>query len=64
MKKLIFIAVIAIISVSCKKDYNCVCTASGKVTANMPIYETTKKDAKVQCNAVSTPNKGIICELN
>lgn len=43
----------AFIAVSCKKDYNCICTNSnGSYTAG--TVEATKSDAKKYCETLST----------
>jgi len=51
----ISLLLLAFITVSCKKDYNCVCTNSnGSYTAG--TVEATKSDAKKYCESLSTTN--------
>lgn len=49
MKKLLFVAAIAVVGlVSCKKDYTCTCTSSG-VTYTYTMTESKKAAAKAVC---------------
>ncbi|MBK9283734.1 MAG: hypothetical protein IPM51_05370 [Sphingobacteriaceae bacterium] len=55
MKKLLFTAVVALISVSCAKDRNCTCTTTSTIPGSTPttltwtFVEVTKGQAKVNC---------------
>ena len=51
MKKVIFIAVVAVASLaSCKKDHTCTCTDSGSSVPTVVTYTDSKKsDARSQC---------------
>lgn len=51
MKKVIFIAIVAVASLaSCKKDHTCTCTTAGSSTPEIITYTKAKKsDARSQC---------------
>ncbi|HEX8516098.1 MAG TPA: hypothetical protein VF868_07850 [Bacteroidia bacterium] len=51
MKKVIFIAIVAVASLaSCKKDRVCTCTSTGSSTASVKTYTKAKKsDARAAC---------------
>ena len=50
MKKLLVIAVIAIVGLaSCKKDYNCSCTILGQTTVS-EFKDVSKDDAQQACD--------------
>ena len=64
MKK-VFFAVIAVAALtSCKKDWNCVCTA-GSLSSTSVIEDMTKADADAKCNEGDGSAGGITvdCEL-
>ncbi len=68
MKKIASIAFVALIAVaftSCKKDYTCTCTASGKAEIKIPINKAKKKDATKTCDAAKTTysSVGYSCSL-
>ena len=49
----VFLLFFAFVAVSCKKDYNCICTNSnGSYTAG--TVDATKSDAKKYCESLST----------
>ncbi|MFN6943732.1 MAG: hypothetical protein ACK4ND_02210 [Cytophagaceae bacterium] len=62
MKKLLFVAVIAVFSLaSCKKDHTCTCDHNGtKHTYQFP--KTSSKDAKASCDALAAG--GSACTLD
>lgn len=71
MKKVIFIAIVAMASLaSCKKDRTCTCTTAGSTTASVVTYTKAKKgDARSQClSYIQTYNGGaasvVTCTLN
>lgn len=53
MKKLLTLSLVVVASTilftSCRKDYTCSCTSSGKIT----IADVKKKDAQAACDAFS-----------
>jgi hypothetical protein len=57
MKKIVTIVAVALFGAlvlpSCKKDYTCTCTIAGQ-TQPYPYENTTKKDAKAACEALSS----------
>lgn len=56
MKKVIFIAIVALSSLaSCKKDHTCTCTYSGSSVPTVVTYTDSKKsDARSQCLSSTT----------
>jgi hypothetical protein len=56
MKKITLLAAVVIAAsfASCKKDYNCVCTASGGTTTTYDLGKIKKKDAKASCESVGS----------
>lgn len=60
MKKVIFIAIVAVASLaSCKKDHTCTCSSSGSSTATVITYTKCKKgDARSQCLSSTTTAGG------
>lgn len=66
MKKMLFIAAIAVAGLtSCKKDYDCTCNILGQTTVS-PIQNVSKGDAEDACNAMNTSAAllGGSCTLN
>ena len=71
MKKVIFIAIVAMASLaSCKKDHTCTCTTAGSTTVTVVTYTDSKKsDARSQClSYTQTYNGGaatvVTCTIN
>lgn len=51
MKKMLFIAIIAVAGLtSCKKDYTCSCTVSGTALPVIPLNNSSKSDAESTCD--------------
>jgi hypothetical protein len=65
MKKVIFIAVVAVASLaSCKKDRTCTCTDSYSGTASVVTYTKAKKsDARAACLSVTYVGGSRTCTL-
>jgi hypothetical protein len=62
MKKAILsLIVVAALSTSCKKDYNCVCTLNGTTSSTSTTVNGTKSSAQASCNALQT--SGVTCAI-
>lgn len=58
MKKILFVAVLGMITLSsCKKDYTCACTFTGGATLNIAIEKSSKKDAESACDSAESTYK-------
>jgi hypothetical protein len=64
MKKVLFIAVLGVISLaSCKKDYTCACKEDG-VTWGTYTVHTTKKKSKQMCEDNEATWKSVAPEVS
>jgi len=65
MKKVIFIAVVAVAFLaSCKKDRVCTCTYSGGGTSIVTYTESKKADARAACLSTTSNGGTATCSLN
>lgn len=69
MKKSILVAfaAVAVLAVSCKKDYTCACKFTDGTTLNIAIQKAKKGDAESTCSAAQTTyssgDSGVKCTL-
>ena len=69
MKKVLSVSLFAVLGVvalsSCKKDHSCTCTVNGGSATTYTIENSTKSDAKVECDSGDGSIIGIVveCEL-
>jgi hypothetical protein len=65
MKKVIFIAIVAVASLaSCKKDRTCTCTSSYGGSSVVTYTKAKKGDARAACLSTTSTGYSTTCTLN
>lgn len=67
MKKVLFVAAVAVLGLSsCKKDYTCSCTSASApaFSKNFPYSKTTKANAKEACDTQETTYKAYASDVS